>query len=68
MTGIRSREPGARSQESEPRFSLTPVSRLLIPLLLAVPIFGHGCHRGDHDDEPVFAPPPERVAELEPQR
>jgi hypothetical protein len=40
--------------------SLTPVPRLLTPFfvaaLLLFPIFAHGCHRGDHDDEPTVAP------------
>jgi hypothetical protein len=29
---------------------------LLVFLGLAVPLFGHGCHRWDHDDEPSFIP------------
>jgi len=24
--------------------------------LLLIQIFAHGCHRGDHDDEPLFVP------------
>ena len=38
-----------------PRLSL--LVWLLIPLVLAVPLFAHGCHMGDHDDEPALAPP-----------
>lgn len=29
----------------------------LIPVLVAVPLFAHGCHTGEHDDEPAVAPP-----------
>ena len=39
-----------------PRLRLSLVASLLIPVVLAVPIFAHGCHAGDHDDEPLFAP------------
>ena len=28
----------------------------VVAMLLTLPILGHGCHRGDHDDEPVFVP------------
>ncbi len=31
--------------------------RLLFPVLLALALFAHGCHTGDHDDEPAVAPP-----------
>jgi hypothetical protein len=24
--------------------------------LVVLPIFAHGCHRGDHDDEPLVVP------------
>jgi hypothetical protein len=34
---------------------------LLVVAACAAPIFAHGCHRWDHDDEPAFAPPPPRV-------
>lgn len=35
---------------------------VLVVLLaaLAVPVFAHGCHAGDHDDEPLAAPRDER--------
>ena len=29
---------------------------LLFPVLVAVPLFAHGCHTGDHDDEPAVVP------------
>lgn len=29
----------------------------LLLLVLAWPLFGHGCHSGDHDDELVLIPP-----------
>lgn len=30
---------------------------VLVLALLALPIVAHGCHTGDHDDEPAFLPP-----------
>jgi hypothetical protein len=36
-----------------------PVRRALVFFviaLLTLPIFAHGCHTGDHDDEPAFVP------------
>lgn len=47
------RRPGNRPG---PPFWLTPLSCLLVPLVLALPVFAHGCHTGDHDDEPSAAP------------
>jgi len=29
---------------------------VLIPVVLALFIFAHGCHVGDHDDEPSLVP------------
>jgi hypothetical protein len=49
-------QPGAR---------LAAVVRLLIPIVVALAIFAHGCHTGDHDDEPSVAP---RVHDQEPPR
>jgi hypothetical protein len=44
--------------------SAVPAPIRLLPvfvfLALVVPIFAHGCHGGDHDDEPAFAPPARR--------
>jgi hypothetical protein len=34
-------------------------------MLLALPIFAHGCHRGDHDDEPAFIPIEHRASSAE---
>jgi hypothetical protein len=71
MTGDRGQETGNRKQViqgSRVFCLLSPVSYLLPPgsrvvsclltaALLALAIFAHGCHSGDHDDEPLFAPP-----------
>ncbi len=58
-TGVGGQESGDRSRETGPRFRLwlSPVSCLLISVILVLPLFAHGCHTGDHDDEPQFAPP-----------
>jgi len=44
---------------------LSVVSRVLIPIVAALVIFAHGCHTGDHDDEPSLAP---LVRDQEPPR
>ncbi len=31
----------------------------------ALPIFAHGCHRGDHDDEPLVTPVEQRAKPIE---
>jgi hypothetical protein len=49
-------QPGAR---------LSVIIRLLIPIVVVLVLFAHGCHTGDHDDEPLFAP---RVHDQEPPR
>lgn len=56
---------------------LTPPARLptvgrrafwfLAVALTTLPLFAHGCHRGDHDDEPLFVPLSPRVTDLEPR-
>lgn len=56
--------PRADDQEL-PGGRLLVVTRLLIPAIVALLIFAHGCHTGDHDDEPSFAP---RVLDPEPPR
>ena len=59
MNGVASApETEASGQDAKPfrRFWLSPVSWLLIPVLLAILIVAHGCHTGDHDDEPLFVP------------
>lgn len=33
---------------------------LVLLAALAVPVFAHGCHAGDHDDEPLVVPNDER--------
>ena len=68
-SGVRGQESESEADEFDasltsdsrpPNPELTPVSRLLTPIFIAAillfPIFAHGCHRGDHDDEPAFAP------------
>lgn len=46
---------------------LSPAAFLFATLLFLVgPIFAHGCHTGDHDDEPAFAPPPADVTSAPP--
>jgi hypothetical protein len=54
MTGVRGRETGVR----KPVTGVAPRSWVfaIVAMLLTLPILGHGCHRGDHDDEPLFAP------------
>lgn len=45
---------------SAPRSGVAGAARLLplfVVLSLVVPVFAHGCHAGDHDDEPAVAPP-----------
>ena len=37
----------------------------VVVMLLTLPIFGHGCHRGDHDDEPAFVPTDRHAADSE---
>ena len=47
----------------------TPTTNITRPLLLALlgllvialPIIGHGCHAGDHDDELRLPPAPEKT-------
>jgi hypothetical protein len=34
--------------------------------LVTLPILAHGCHRGDHDDEPAVAPADRRVPDAIP--
>jgi hypothetical protein len=43
--------------EPGPQPRLSPVVCLLMVIALALPIFAHGCHTGDHDDEPSLIPP-----------
>ena len=68
MTGVGSRESGVWSRERKPASVPRAVWFAVLALLLTLPIFAHGCHRGDHDDEPQFAPidHPTSPAELRP--
>jgi len=43
--------------EPAPRPQLSPLVWLLLAVALALPVFAHGCHTGDHDDEPLLSPP-----------
>lgn len=36
-------------------------------IVVILPIFAHGCHRGDHDDEPLFVPMDHRMQPDAPQ-
>jgi hypothetical protein len=62
MTGVGSRSAHAPDGEAHRDWGVvpSPVSRFLtlvfVIALLTLPIFAHGCHTGDHDDEPVFVP------------
>ncbi len=47
------------------RVSLSPALILAAVAMLALPIFAHGCHRGDHDDEPLYAPVEQRASPVE---
>jgi hypothetical protein len=75
-TGDRRQETG-KTLPSLPFLSLvscllSPVRRLspvflvfAVVVLVALPIFAHGCHRGDHDDEPLVAPLDHHAVSLE---
>ena len=56
--GVSCQEPERQERNKRPGSWawLSPLSGLLALVALAVPLFAHGCHAGDHDDEPVFAP------------
>ena len=57
--GPRARVPGPGDAGAGPPAPAPAWSWLVVPfaaVLLALPIFAHGCHSGDHDDEPLFAP------------
>jgi hypothetical protein len=58
LSGTENRKRNHRDEAAprRRRFPLSPVSWFLIPVLLAVAIFAHGCHTGEHDDEPVLVP------------
>ena len=44
------------ANDSRSGFRLSAIACLLIPVVVALVIFAHGCHTGDHDDEPVVCP------------
>jgi hypothetical protein len=45
-----------RGRRGERRAAASPVYLLGAIALCVLPIFAHGCHRGDHDDEPTVMP------------
>jgi hypothetical protein len=53
------------AQASASGIRLGAIGWFLVPVSLALLIFAHGCHTGDHDDEPSLGPP---VQEMEPPR
>jgi hypothetical protein len=53
-TGIAIKSVVGNKHEQWP--GLSPIVWLLIVVVLALPIFAHGCHAGDHDDEPALFP------------
>ncbi|VTT96450.1 unnamed protein product [Gemmataceae bacterium] len=59
MTGDRGPEIGDREAVQRPTraFFLGAIA------LCVLPIFAHGCHRGDHDDEPTVVPVAEQRAD-----
>jgi hypothetical protein len=56
---------GVRSPESAPAAAPRAAWLAVLAMLLALPILGHGCHRGDHDDEPAVAPVESRATHAE---
>jgi len=51
---------GRTNRARQPNRSLWAFARpafwFFVAAILLFPIFAHGCHRGDHDDEPCFVP------------
>jgi len=47
----------ARMRHEMPGGWLKRALWLFVPIALGLPLFAHGCHTGDHDDEPQVAPP-----------
>lgn len=59
MTGDRGSEIAEREAVQRP----TRAFLLGAVALCVLPIFAHGCHRGDHDDEPTVVPVAEQRAD-----
>ncbi|WP_439626491.1 hypothetical protein [Gemmata sp.] len=57
MCGIRSRGSGIGKSVRCP----SPACVLGAVALCVLPVFAHGCHRGDHDDEPTVVPVESRI-------
>lgn len=57
VAGSRRTDEQRTGTEPEPRSRLSPIVWLLMAGMLTLPIFAHGCHTGDHDDEPLLIPP-----------
>lgn len=51
------RKPPVLDSNSGPTLPARRVLVFFTIALLTLPIFAHGCHTGDHDDEPLFLPP-----------
>ena len=54
-------DAGDRASGAGTREAASPVFLLGALVLCALPVFAHGCHRGDHDDEPAVVPVQSRV-------
>jgi hypothetical protein len=61
QTGLAATRSGAGGVSPPARRALV----FFVTAILLIPIFAHGCHTGDHDDEPAFVPPA-RTQELPP--
>ena len=59
MTGVGESEPSVRPTAGPWWFGVAVA-------LLTLPILAHGCHRGDHDDEPAVFPADRRSPDAEP--
>ena len=62
MTGDRGQgtgdsRPGESTPADRPPLPAAQLLPHLLVVVLVVPLFAHGCHRGDHDDEPAQSPP-----------
>lgn len=58
---VRPASGGCQPPEECPELGgLTPSARRVFVFfafaITLIPLFAHGCHTGDHDDEPLFVP------------
>ncbi|MBA4190173.1 MAG: hypothetical protein C0467_19485 [Planctomycetaceae bacterium] len=61
---------GEKEQDADvfsPLFRVSHSTALIFAAIafLVLPIFAHGCHRGDHDDEPLFVPVEHRATSVD---